>query len=362
MKMANKSSCTNMTFVCSEHPGIYYSYIYLFTSIVLIGITLNSFTFTIFLKESRQFRHFGFVLFLHHLSMSDLLFLFFISLQGICRCYDIKTATGHLACDIYMAYIFRPFYNTFYAVSVWITVTMTLERYTLIKQSKLFRNKFSTKVIHIIVACFYVFSFILHLPFFWYKELENGELVKTDISLTLGYEIWSWIRAVLAKYLPIILIIVINIAITTELWYARQRRISMMKQTNKFAKKPKFTKSAPLLLCVSTTFVVCNILEPIIYFDIYGPCKYHTYSYNVTVLVICILETCAASTNFIFYTAFNRRFRKVLCYILPVCGRNQIGPLSTMDQAGRQSTVVGDTIENSTKAIEFKNQSCDKAK
>ena len=325
-----EGNCT--TFVCNDYDGIYFSYIYLHTFILLAGITLNILSFIIFFRESNHFRHFGpFLVFVRHLCISDLTSLTFTVPLGFCRCYEIQTDVAVDFCNVYMTYIMMPFCNGFYAVSVWITVTMTLERYVLIKQFKICNSReVTSKFINIIVMCFYIFSAVLHLPYFFYKEIEGDTVVVTEFAMTQGYDIWSWTRAVLARYLPIALIISFNIAITIELWLARKRRIAMMNKSMKMAKKPKFTKSVPLLLGVSTTFVLCNSVEPMVYFDIYGPCKYDSFSYQLVVLMINLLESSAASTNFIFYAGFNRRFRQVLCHLFPMCasGKSRVSPES----------------------------------
>ena len=166
--MSDSNNCTE--FVCSDYPAIYNSYVYLFTSIVLVGIIFNSATFLVLSLESRRFKRYGiFFVFVHRLSISDLLYLTLFSCVGICNCYEVQTGTGLDACNVYMAFIYRPLANTFYAVSVWITVTMALERYSLLKKSNSFVTKLNTEYINWVVILFYVAMFIVHIPFYFYE-------------------------------------------------------------------------------------------------------------------------------------------------------------------------------------------------
>ena len=241
-----------------------------------------------------------------------------------------------------MAFIYRPLANTFYAVSVWITVTMAWERYSLLKKLNSFVTKLNTKSINWVVTFFYVAMFIVHIPFYFYVKIENGAVISADVSLTLGYKIWSLFRALIAKYIPIVLIVAINGAIMAELWRARKRRkIFMARSHNTVARKQNYMKSVSLLFAISITFLLCNILEPIPHLHDYGPCKFESYFYQAGHVVIDILEVSGASANFIFYVALNRRFREVCLLKLR---RSKILPRSVTDDNSRDKNKVINTI------------------
>ena len=323
-------NCTDPINSCTDAMGIYYGYVFILTSVVCIGIILNIFSLTIFLKQASQFQSLGpFVLFLRHLALSDLLYLVFMSCIGVCRCDAISSEVGQNYCNIYLAYIFRPIGNALITVSVWITVSMSIERFIVIKKTKTLQYELTNASVRLFVLCIYAASFVLHLPFFFYMDIENGETEKSEISHTYGYGIWAWFRAALAKYFPIIIITVCNVAIIGELWSLRNRRFKIIKAQNKSASKPKMSsKTTPLLLGISFTFIICNILEPFIYLDVYEPCGVYSYGYQVLAVVVNILETLSATVNFVFYVAFNRKFRNAFYSLMP-CLKNMVRPINT---------------------------------
>ena len=324
------ANCTDPIYSCTDHMPIYYAYVYLLTSIVATGIILNTLSLAVFFKEAAQFRHLGpFVLFLRHLAFSDLLFLLFFLLIGVCRCNALETDIGKDVCNVYLAYIFRPFCNWFIAVSIWITISMSIERYIVIRKAKSMKHELTNKLVRTLVVCFYIASLILHFPFFFYMEIVDGKVQKTELAMTYGYGVWAWTRAVLAKYLPIVIITVTNICIIVELCKIRKRRIKLMKQQNKTVNTAKIMRSVPLLLGICFTFVVCNSFEPISYLDIFGPCSIYSIGYQTLAITVNCLETFSATVNFIFYVGFNSRFRHAFFSLLPCYKKRKIGPSET---------------------------------
>ena len=349
VKFSPAENCTKVIEDCYEYDVVHIMYVYVLTGLVAMGIILNTISFLVFTFQAAKFKYFGaFVMFLRHLAVSDLLFLFFISPLGACRCTEAKNEEVQHRRNIYLAYLFTPFVNTFAAVSVWITTTLTIERFVAITRITSARIELSAKQINMIVACFYTGSFLLNMFFFFEARIEDGEIVYTDFALSLAYDIWFWTRAFLAKYIPIVVVIVVNVCILIALCIANRQHMRLMKNQEGITntKKKTFTKSVPLLLAVSLTFAVCHSLEPLVYTNLFGPCN--EFAYHVTVLLVNLLETLAASTNFIFYCAFNAEFRLALRGLCVRQG-NKINPKAQWPKLKREHTTQSrvETQQNS---------------
>ena len=309
------------SYVLCEGKGQFIGYVIVLPIICTVGAVLNIINLAVFKQRGLKF-HPSTLVFLRWMAVMDFLTLVIVFNIGFCRCIDNTSTAGRFAQDIYEIYIFLPFSNMTAGTSVWTTVILTAERYIFVAHpilAKRISTRYHAKMICVVVL---VSALFLHIPYFFMQSptLRNG-IQYTAFGESTGYVVYSWIRLVLAKMLPILLVGVVNSLLVYSAW-RRHRTSQKVITTNKATQRRERLqfRITILTLCISTTFFFCHFLEPFanygIQSSIFGPCSMATMRYTTFLMMINILEMISFAINFLFYCVFNRRFCEELDKLL----------------------------------------------
>lgn len=319
--MSSNGTCPDAVFSCGLKSIEYYSYLYLYTPIGILGVVFNCFNLGVL--TSSTFKGCGptFV-FLTAMAAADLMSLSLVCPFGISLC-AIKGDDKHsFAQQVYEIYIFLPMANAFATASVWITTVVAIERYITVTQVSLARRictKFYAKCTIVIV---FILAFVTHIPYFFYRRISSTPVrLYTNFARSDQFQVYSWIRIVIVKYVPILVVAIFNLLLLASVIKANRKRkaMSMQKNTNQHRQQQQ-TKCTAMLLGITITFFLCHVFEPFIhpvfYRTMFGYCSVFTTTYRNLVMAVNLLETTSYASNFIFYCAFNNEFADTMKKIL----------------------------------------------
>ena len=243
---------------------------------------------------------------------------------GPFRCNPDMDNTLQMIWKIYEIFIFLPIVNSFGQASVWITLAISAERCIFVTWSTgLTGNKeglwpqYTKKI----VIAIFLASIIFNIPFYFYYDigitLNTGVSTVSDFGKSVTFEIWTWLRVILGKIIPIIGVIVFNFILVQVTWMNNKKYRAMNLATFMFQKRQKAQdRMTAMLISISTVFAVTHALEPFLISNIYtmiaGPCSNYTDLYNTLLICVNTAEAVSFASNFVSYCCFNKQFVETL--------------------------------------------------
>ncbi len=212
----------------------------------------------------------------------------------------------------------------FGACSAWLTLTIALERYLYVCRQPIAKSICKPLYTKIGVSCILISAVFMNMPYFFYWDIsEGGNIMYTDFALSANGFIFSWIRMVIVKVIPIILVSICNVALLVKVYKTNKKTRSQILPSFSIHHQKHHqnqTKLTAMLLSITFVFVVCNTTEPMmhsgIYAAIFGECSIYNESYEIFRMVTNILEVVSWASNFLSYVVFNRHYVDMLKYII----------------------------------------------
>lgn len=308
--------CTDFVLFCESQSTEYYVYLCVYTPIVLIGMLFNG--CNIFVLANSTFKGCGPTFtFLTAMAVADLLCLIISCPFGMTQCILSEDNFQSFSTHMYEIYIFMPMANTFATASVWITMTVAIERYISVNHISLAGKICTKKYARVALVIIFILSFILHIPFFLFYKVEDGDtILYTEFAYSKEAEVYDWIRTFLAKYIPIVILVIFNLLLLYCVYQATKKRQNMGVVSKEAAqhRQQQQNKCTAMLLGITVTFTICHIFEPfvhpVVYQGLFGYCSIFTSTYRNLTLTINILEVTSYASNFVFYCVFNQEFAK----------------------------------------------------
>ena len=309
------ANCTNSVESCVYQSAEYYGYLYAFTPIALIGIVFNCFNLMVLARTSFKGCYSTFT-FLRAMAVADLLCLVLVSPIGIIRCGQLKQDWQHYTRQAYEIYVYIPIANSFACASVWLTMTVAIERYITITQMGLAKQLCTKFYARWIIFFIYVSAIAINFPYHFYRVVSDTDCREyTDFAASVGFEVFSWLRTCLVKYIPILIVSIFNILMLVAVCRLNKKRRTMIFPESSIQRRQQLqTKCTAMLLSITITFVFCHIMEPFIHTTVYttlfGYCSIYTMTYRTIAMLVNLFETFSYAINFIFYCVFNKEFAR----------------------------------------------------
>lgn len=308
-------NCTENVRNCTLYSAEYYGYLYIFTPVTIIGIVLNCFNLAILSRTTFKGCSSTFT-FLTAMSVADLIYLCLVCPVGITRCTEIHYIWQIISRQAYEIYFHHPMSNTFGTASVWLTTSVAVERFITVTKRSLAPHLCTKNIARVIIVFIYCFAFIIHIPYFFYRDISaDGTREYTKFGESDAFKVYSWFRTILAKYIPIIVVIIFNLLLLASVCQSNKKmKTKVLPQSSVNRRQQQQMKCTAMLLGITFTFVICHMMEPFIHETIYkaifGPCSILTETYRNSVMTVNILEAASFASNFIFYCVFNKEFAK----------------------------------------------------
>ena len=343
----NMNNCSNYDVCTSKIEEV--GYLYILPCICGIGIFSNSLILFVFSKSQFNSKMTSSTLtYLTALALADGLSCLFTLPETFIRCVDTMNKNVQQFYNFYEEYIYYPVCGAVVTTSVWITLVLTVERFTFVtKNSGEVTGQSSmrsTKGAICICIGTLVLSISTYIPtFFFYDVNDEIELVESKFAESLGYEIYSWIRMFVTVLIPILVVTALNIALIRITWASSERCKVHVYPIALYTRRVKAQrKMTAMLLSISFTFVVCHVLKPLLNSRVHNTffgnlCSTETAEFEQLRMFVISLEMVSCASNFIAYRVFNPHFVstfKIVCKL----NKAQVFPdVQTLDNAPKDT-------------------------
>ena len=285
-------------------------YTYVMTVICLLSITMNLLILLVLWRK--QYKATSFIL-LKSLAVAETVTAFITCILGLTFCDVCPDTTAGFWRVVYQVYIYYPVSNTSETMSAWITVMLGVER-VMVMRSLTSKTRFysSRKKTHVAIGILALLAMALNCGYFFPLAIDGeNQKLYTAFGRSCGFEIYSWIRAALVQFLPLVVLIIVNILLLwcLHLSHKRSRRICIV--WSSAARRERAQRDMTIMLLATIAIFICgHVPVAFAYASLYkalGDTHSSTYAtYRVITHCIAILSY---STNIVFYCIWNQRFR-----------------------------------------------------
>ncbi|XP_069689497.1 FMRFamide receptor [Periplaneta americana] len=283
-------------------------------------------------------------------------------LIGLARCDTVLIMTSVLLFGIpaiykYTGYLFVYYFKVYphlvlvvyplaliaQTVSVYLTLTVTLERFVAVCHPLQARSLCTYGRARLYVILIILFSTLYNLPRFWevqlveltYESKYNTTLYEVNMSPLRNNPFYisiyiHWLYLIFIYFLPFTSLAVLNAAIYRQVRRANQER----QRLSRLQKKE--IGLATMLLCVVVVFFLCNILALVnnIFEAFYGNPP------DQVVATSNMLITINSSVNFIIYVIFGEKFKRLFLKLFCSHGWLGVGGRDSPDANTHDDSVV----------------------
>ena len=342
-----EENCTITVHPACSTTGELIAYVAVITPVCIIGIIFNSLLLAVLRQPG--FKH-GLAIFsiLRAIGLMNLLVCCVVLPIGLCRCSSTSVYWELHAQAIYEVYVYLPLSNFFGTASLFLTVAMVLDIYIGIQFACLAKKWCTVVNVRRITALVLVLALCMNTPLYFYQEIAydpDPRVVPSEWGMSHGADIYMWIRLVLFKFLPMVMILTIDVLLTCSIAkaYYGPRKTSM----NYYYKMKLQSNICWMVLCVSLLVFCGHSLEPLVHTEIYaflfGKCSVYDERHITLRLLSTVLELISYAFKFPIYCVFHVEFwnnlKKVLC-----CGsKNKVGARDSSNSTSMAETSYNET-------------------
>ena len=313
-----------------------------------LGTVFNLANLIIFTRSSFRCKIAPCILvYLTGLAVADGFAAFILLPIGPTRCFDMSSLAEKTFWHAYQMIVFLPIGNSLAMAGILITLIIAAERCMMVTKKTTINTKEPScpKKARMILIVVFISSFCFNIPFIFYYDhvpnMEDSDFILSSFAQSIWFDIYSWVRLVCVKLLPLILVATFNIIIVNITWRNHNRVNSLggFQPPCRDKRNDSQHKMTKMLLSIAMVFLITRFLEPFIHPSIYtsmfGTCSEHSTSYNVLLIIANVAESISFASNFVSYCVFNHQFVITLRALLgcastttthvKVLPRNEIG-------------------------------------
>ncbi|XP_076458304.1 FMRFamide receptor-like [Babylonia areolata] len=284
--------------------------------VALVGLVGNALTIVVLWRKEMQSTT---ILYLRALVITDtgiLLSAAIVLTPFACANYLHNEALRYFSENIYPV-IYTPInyiVMTLQACNVWITVSVSVERYIAICHPFRATRLCTRRKTLIVIASITLVSVLYNIPrmFATYaRECQEGEqsggscyyLADTDLGRAYWYKTvyFSILYTILIFVIPLAALFILNVFLIQELMRMQRRRSGTNIHDENEA------NLSLILVLIVVVFILCQSPGLVSQFDIF-----HFATFLKWIAVSNVLFVINSAVNFLIYTAFGSKFRKVL--------------------------------------------------
>lgn len=311
--------------------------------VVLVGLVGNALTIVVLWRKEMQSTT---ILYMRGLVITDtgiLLSAVVVLTPFACANYLHNDALMYFSENIYPI-IYTPInyaVMTLQACNVWITVSVSVERYIAICHPFRAARLCTRRKTIVVIAAITLVSIVYNVPrlFATYaRACEGGEetaggsscyyLADTDFGLTDVYKTvyFSILYTILIFVIPLASLFILNVFLIQELMRMQRRR------TGTNIHDENEANLSLVLVLIVVVFIFCQSPGLVSQFDIF-----HFNTFLKWIAVSNVLFVINSAVNFLIYTAFGSKFRKVLLRVF----RRLYGHSRSLSLRGSMATTNG---------------------
>ena len=231
----------------------------------------------------------------------------------------LKTPTYFQA--FYNGHVFFVFGNVFFNSSVWLVVSLTIERMFFVIRPLTTRS--SRKKAWILCTVIFMCCVVINIPRLFCFEIKefNGNFYPfgTDFRGSQLFFTLCWFHAVIINFVPVVILIATNSVLIYTLHVSAQHR-KALRSNREEANQREQQRLTRTLIIVVIVFFICTV--PSAFVD--DPIAYALFGQNrswieyisspsnhLLIGISNMLLFLNSSLNFVLYCAFNHKFRRV---------------------------------------------------
>lgn len=285
-------------------------YTYIMPGFCFACVVLN--LMTIYVLSRGQFRS-PIYLYLSSLALADTITGAITLPIGMSRCGTCGSGISEAEL-IYEIYVFVPITNMSECASAWFITLLAFERLftvthlTMDKTSEKARTKAKVMAFSIFAG-----SIALNMPYFFVIEPVGSLAIATNFGGSLGFEIFSWIRATLVQFAPLLILIVLNFILIYEVRKSSKRYQQLVMQSRSSARSRAQLRLTSMLIGTIVLFLIGNIpvaLSYTIIFSVVFGSNHNTDLYAIWRVASHLLSILSYTLDFVIYCAVNHHFRE----------------------------------------------------
>jgi len=324
-------------------------------ALATLGVCANILAISVFCKKSFKS---NFNNLLIALAVFDLLFLVVCITESIRRTFEDPTANSSsfsgLATQVHhhlFPYFLYPLHNILLTSSIFMTISISIERYLAIFHPLVYRNRSYSWNLSCHILPVLGLSVIINAPKFFESEViydgENSRIGLTEMRFDRNYAVYyqNWTRFLVLGLVPMLLLIFLNVRV----FIAIHSRKSSSKE---------MTYSTILLLIVAI-FILCHM--PRVALNIYevfdheqiSECGPPVWSMIFNVFSNGVLPALNSTINFFIYFLAGKKFRRSLLNFVFCRDDRQDNVLSKTSFRTADTRVVGQCEEAAKKVKEI---------
>lgn len=313
----------------------FYAYTFVIPLICLFGVVGNSLNLIVLCK-GKNLQSVSYV-YIRWMAIADL-FIMILMIPFTINKAPLVAMPNTIHMARYTAHWQLLLINGFIGASDLLVVALTLDRFFAICHPMITKDWRTFNNAKILVFCIYVFSFLLHVPYTFHREVKET-MVQSDNSTIDGamnvtrYDVifnqvvynnvwykhvWVWTKETLTKFIPIITVLILNASICIKYRRRQQKLKKLRKRTIYSAHRMGRgeRRLVILLFCIVAIFLICTVPAAIAT-ALLSEALYKTYPFHMFMSVANCLETANHAINFYVYsvasTDFRKNFRYVFC-------------------------------------------------
>merc|ERR1712123_192300 len=324
-------------------------------ALATLGVCANILAISVFFKKSFKS---NFNNLLVALAVFDLLFLVVCITESIRRTFEDPTANSSsfsgLATQVHhhlFPYFLYPLHNILLTSSIFMTISISVERYLAIFHPLVYRNRSYSWNLSCHILPVLGLSVIINAPKFFESEViydgENSRIGLTEMRFDRNYAVYyqNWTRFLVLGLVPMLLLIFLNVRV----FIAIHSRKSSSKE---------MTYSTILLLIVAI-FILCHM--PRVALNIYevfdheqiSECGPPVWSMIFNVFSNGVLPALNSTINFFIYFLAGKKFRRSLLNFVFCRDDRQDNVVSKTSFRTADTRVVGQCEEAAKKVKEI---------
>lgn len=174
------------------------------------------------------------------------------------------------------------------------TTAVAIEQYITVAQGIIARRSCTKDIAKWTVIILILPAFLINFSYYFYRCVSDNEYVPklpiyTYFGNSQGFIVYSWVRMMINKYIPILIVIVFNILLLALVCKSRRRDLKENQNRNH-----NLTGCSMMLSAVTITFILCHFLEAFTHMELYssffGECSIYTMTFHDFEMVVKVLE------------------------------------------------------------------------
>eukprot|EP00092_Neocalanus_flemingeri_P009194 GFUD01009895.1.p1 GENE.GFUD01009895.1~~GFUD01009895.1.p1 ORF type:complete len:351 (+),score=72.97 GFUD01009895.1:191-1243(+) len=322
-------------------------------ALATLGVCANILAISVFTKKSFKS---NFNNLLIALAVFDLLFLVVCITESVRRTFEDADANSSsfsgFATQVHhhlFPYFLYPLHNILLTCSIFMTISISIERYLAIFHPLVYRNRSYSWNLSCHILPVLALSVIINIPKFFESVVrydgENSYIDLTELRFTRSYVVYyqNWFRFLVLGLVPMLLLIFLNL------------RVFMAINSRKSSSK-EMTYSTILLLIVAI-FILCHLprvalnFHEVLEFEQIDQCGPPVWSLIFSVFSNSLLPAINSTINFFIYFLAGKKFRNSLLNLVFCRDDRQDTVLSKTSFRTADTRLVGNNTDEAAKKV-----------